>query len=93
MAESNSMSSAANSGAREGWQSRGGREGARQGPRQKAINYQVHQLQQIEVAMDVELMFQRDVFTSREFSYHRLMLVHSMMSGCSGLFRQTSIII
>ena len=47
----------------------------------------VHQLQQIKVGMNEELMFQRDVVTSREFPYHGLMLVHSMMFGCAGLFR------
>ena len=47
----------------------------------------VHQLQQIKVGMNEELMFQRDVVTSREFPYHGLMLVHSMMFVCAGLFR------
>ena len=38
-------------------------------------------------------MFHRDVVTSREVSYQKWMLVHSMMSGCAGLFRQTSCIV
>ena len=60
-------------GGRRWW---GGQEGARQGPLQRAINsskawkhYLVHQLQQIDVEMNVELMFPRDVVTSREVSY------------------------
>ena len=37
----------------------------------------------MEVEMNVELMIQRDVVSSREarVSYQRWMLVHSMMSG------------
>ena len=42
-------------------------------------------LQQLEVEMNVHLMFERAVVTSREVCYQRWMLVHSMTSGCAGL--------
>ena len=52
----------------------------------------VHQLQQIKVGMNVELIFQRDVVTTKVF-YQRWMLAHSMKFGCAGLFRQMSCIV
>ena len=75
------MSGAAKGGARCG------------GQRFKGLkHYQMHRLQQIDVEIN-ELMFQGDVVTSREVSYQRWMLIHSMMSSCAGLFRQTSCIV
>ena len=90
MAESNLTSSVAIFGAMGGGSGAGstgrghGRDRDKEGSTDKRL------LQQIEVEMNVQLISQRDVVTSREVSYQGWMLTHSVMFGCAGLFRQTS---
>ena len=93
MAESNSESSVANGGAGGGGGGAGATGRGHDRDRDKEGSIVQRLLQQLEVEMNVQLMFERAVVTSREVSYQRWMLVHSMMSGCAGLFRQTSCII